>query len=176
MRQRARPRRPTPIKPARKKPAKKKVFYETSRKKETLDPGTPYNPLGCRAGCGYASNVNVRGQAKLNSEVITKVTKGQTVSVLEEVNLKKSGPDEPFRLGKDYFAAGTHVWVNGKFVDPATMTVTSSKLKIRGGPGENYSVFGIFKKGDELKQQIPKVNGWKFKLLRRPTDSLLHNT
>ena len=34
-----------------------------------------------------ASNVNVRGQAKLKSEVVTKVTKGQSVTVIEEENL-----------------------------------------------------------------------------------------
>jgi uncharacterized protein YgiM (DUF1202 family) len=137
---------------AQKKAAKKKSSTKQAAKKKPSTQELHTIPLVAGQAVVIASNVNVRGQAKLNSEVITKVTKGQTVSVLEEVNLKKSGPDEPSAWAKIILPAGTHVWVNGKFVDPATMLVTSSKLKIRGGPGENYSVLGIVKKGDELKQ------------------------
>src|SRR2546427_457001 len=35
---------------------------------------------------------------------------------------------------------------------PASKTVKPNRLKIRGGPGENYSVLGFLKKGDVINE------------------------
>jgi hypothetical protein len=43
-------------------------------------------------------NVNVRGQAAINSEIVTHLKRGDLVTVLEEVTLKKPRTDE---LGED---------------------------------------------------------------------------
>ena len=74
---------------AQKKAAKKKSSTKQAAKKKPSTQELHTIPLVAGQAVVIASNVNVRGQAKLNSEVITKVTKGQTVSVLEEVNLEE---------------------------------------------------------------------------------------
>src|SRR5436190_15321210 len=82
------------------KKSPKKSQKKTAAKKK--DPGAELKSVPLTAGKAVviASNVNVRGQAKLNSEVVTRLNKGQEVAVLEEVNLKKSGPDEPSAWAK----------------------------------------------------------------------------
>jgi uncharacterized protein YgiM (DUF1202 family) len=94
----------------------------------------------------------VRGQAKLNSEVIARLQPGQTVNVLEEIALKSSGPSEPSAWAKIILPANVHVWAHSSFINSSNKTVIPRKLKLRGGPGENYSVLGIVKQGDELKE------------------------
>jgi uncharacterized protein YgiM (DUF1202 family) len=146
-----------PAKASKKKSAKKsekKAGKKAAARKKESELRTV--PLVAGNAVVVASNVNVRGQAKLNSEVITKLTKGQQVAVLEEVLLKKSGPDEPSAWARIILPAKTHVWINSGYVDPATKTVKPSKLKIRGGPGENYSTLGFLKKGDTVTEVSTK--------------------
>ncbi len=132
----------TPKKKAEKKaPAPKKAIAELRT-----------TPLVAGQASVIASNVNVRGQAKLKSEVITQVQKGQIVNVLEEVTLKNSGPSEPSAWAKIVLPANVHVWVNSSFINSSNKTVIPKRLKLRGGPGENYSMLGIIKQGDEVKE------------------------
>jgi uncharacterized protein YgiM (DUF1202 family) len=138
----------TPAKTAKKKTAKKSDKKAVAKKPQ---PELRMVPLVAGTATVVASNVNVRGQAKLKSEVITRLNKGQTVAVLEEVKLKNSGPDEPSAWAHIILPAKTPVWVSSQYVDAATRTV-NSKLKIRGGPGENYSVLGFLKKGDTVTE------------------------
>src|SRR5437764_1111794 len=56
-------------------------------------------PLVAGPAVVVASNVNVRGQAKLKSEVVTRLSKGDKVTVLEEIT-RKTGPDEPSAWAK----------------------------------------------------------------------------
>src|SRR5882724_6004883 len=137
---------------AAKKAAKKKA---TTKKKAptTRIVTVPLNPGP--AVC-EANNVNIRGQAKLKSEVVGKLAKGQQVSVLEEVQLKNSGPDEPSAWAKILLPTNVLVWVNTSFIDPANKTVKPKKLNARGGPGENYSVLGTLKQGDTVKEVSTK--------------------
>src|SRR5882724_5987608 len=76
--------------PARKKASKKKAAKPATAKKKDMDAELRSVPLIPGPAIVIASNVNVRGQAGLKGEVITRVTKGQSVVVLEEVTLKKS--------------------------------------------------------------------------------------
>jgi uncharacterized protein YgiM (DUF1202 family) len=108
-------------------------------------------PLVAGQATVIASNVNVRAQAKLKSEVITQVQKGQNLNVLEEVTLKNSGPSEPSAWAKIVLPANVHVWVNTSFLT-TNKTVIPKKLSLRAGPGENYSRIGIIKQGDEVKE------------------------
>jgi hypothetical protein len=103
-----------------------------------------------------ANNVNVRGQAKLKSEVVGKLTKGQQITVVEEVQLKNSGPDEPSAWAKILLPTNTFVWISTSFIDPANKTVKPKKLNLRSGPGENYSVLGTLKQGDTVKEVSTK--------------------
>lgn len=141
-------------------PAAKAAKKKSARKSGTTTakkaaPEIHITPLVAGNATVVASNVNVRGQAKLKSEVITRLNRGQTVAVLEEVKLKNSGPDEPSAWAHIILPAKTPVWVNTRYIDAATKTATS-KLKIRGGPGENYSVLGILKKGDAVTEVSTK--------------------
>lgn len=99
-----------------------------------------------------ANRVNVRGQAKLNSEVITRMTNGEPVTVIEEVHLNRSGPDEPSAWAKIVLPAKARAWVHTSFLDSNTKTVTATRLNLRGGPGENYSILGRLEKGDVVKE------------------------
>jgi uncharacterized protein YgiM (DUF1202 family) len=98
-----------------------------------------------------ASNVNVRGQAKLKSEVVTRITKGQSVTVIEEIVRNNSGPEEPSAWAKIVLPPGAHVWINTAYIDASSQTVKAKKLNLRSGPGENYSVIGRLQSGDAVK-------------------------
>jgi len=113
-------------------------------------------PLVAGPAMVVASNVNVRGQAKLKSEVVTRVTKGQSVIVLEEIVRNNSGPDEPSAWAKVLLPSNAHVWVNTMFINSSNQTVKPKKLNLRSGPGENYSVVGLMHAGDALKPVTTK--------------------
>jgi uncharacterized protein YraI len=98
-----------------------------------------------------ASNVNVRGQPKLKSEVLTRMTKGQAVTVIEEIVRNNSGPDEPSAWAKIVLPPSAHVWVNTGYINASNETVRPKKLNVRSGPGENYSVIGRLQSGDAVK-------------------------
>ena len=98
-----------------------------------------------------ASNVNVRGQPKVKSEVLARVTKGQMVTVIEEIVRNNSGPDEPSAWARIVLPPSSHVWVNSMFINATNETVRPKKLNLRSGPGENYSVIGRLQGGDAVK-------------------------
>src|SRR2546423_6034638 len=116
------------------KTAKKKASKKSQKKTETAKKAPPELrtiPLVAGNATVIASNVNVRGQAKLKSEVITKLHKGQQVAVLEEIKLKNSGPDQPSTSAHIILPARTPVCANMQYIDPATKAVKPSKLKLR---------------------------------------------
>ena len=91
--------------------------------------------------------VNLRGQAGLNGEVVGHVKKGDTVTVLAEIDLDKPKAGEPAKWAKISLPASEKVWVNAKYVDATNNLVVAKKLNLRGGPGENFSVLGVVEKG-----------------------------
>ena len=108
-------------------------------------------PLVAGPAMVVASNVNVRGQAKLKSEIVTQVTKGQTVTVIEEIVRNNSGPDEPSAWAKITLPPGARAWVHNAYLKAADQTVVPRRLNLRSGPGENYSVIGLLHRGDVVK-------------------------
>lgn len=100
-------------------------------------------------GTVKADRVNVRGVAGLVGEVITQLSKGESVTVLEPVVVKASKGD-PTNWFKIALPANTPLWVNAAFV-ATNNTVSAKKLNVRGGPGENFSVVARLEKGAELK-------------------------
>ena len=121
-------------------------------KKRSLADEVRSTPLVPGPATVIASNVNVRGKSGLIGEIFTRVSKGDTVTVIEEIMLKNSKADEPSAWAKIVFPATAHAWVNAPFVDPTSKTVTAKKLNVRGGPGENYSVIGLLEKGATVKE------------------------
>jgi len=138
--------------------AKKPVAKKTAPKKPDAASMLRSEPLVPGSATVIASNVNVRGQARLNSEIVTRLTKGDTVTVLEEITLKNSKPDEPSAWAKIVLPAKAHAWVHSQFVDATNKTVIPKKLNLRTGPGENYSVIGTLQKGDAVKEVETKEN------------------
>ena len=101
-------------------------------------------------------NVNVRGQAGLKGEVVAHLVKGDAVTVLGQINLDKHKADEPAQWAKIALSSSTHVWINSKFIDAASKTVSAKKLNMRGGPGENYSVLGVLERGTAVNEITTK--------------------
>jgi uncharacterized protein YgiM (DUF1202 family) len=142
---------------AEKAPQKKPVADKKAvAKKKAPAPELKTVPLVAGPAVVVASNVNVRGQAKLKSEVVTRITKGQSVTVLEEIVRNNSGPDEPSAWAKINLPPGAHVWVNSSFINASNKTVLPKKLNVRSGPSENYSVIGLLQRGDALKEITTK--------------------
>ena len=104
-------------------------------------------------------HVNVRGQPSLVGEVITQLKKGEQVVVLEEVAATKPKTNEPPKWARIQMPANTPVWVSAPLIDPATKTVKVSRLNLRAGPGENYSVVGRLPRGTSVTE-IRRVEDW----------------
>lgn len=134
--------------PAAKTPASQKSAAARSRSASELKT----TPLVPGPAVVSANNVNVRGQAKLNSEVLARMTNGEPVQVIEEIHLKRSGPDEPSAWAKIVLPEKVHAWIHTSYIDPANKTVRPRRLNMRGGPGENYSVLGMLQRGDTVKE------------------------
>ena len=138
-------------KPAKKKSAPRKK-NSAAQHKSTAGAELKTVPLVPGPALVDANHVNVRGQAKLKSEVVTRLSKGQQVTVIEEITRNNSGPDEPSAWAKIVLPANTHVWVNSSYIDASNKTVRPKRLNLRSGPGENYSVLGRMQRGDSVTE------------------------
>ena len=103
--------------------------------------------------------INVRGQPSLVGEVITQLQTGDRVVVLEEITVAKPKTNEPPRWARIQMPPNTPVWVFAPFLDPAAKTVKVSRLNLRAGPGENYSVVGRLERGAPVTE-IRRVEDW----------------
>ena len=96
------------------------------------------------------SKINVRGLPSLIGEVVTQLEKGDKVTILEEVPVPNAKAGEPTNWAKIKLPVNTPVWAFTPFIKDNTVAV--SRLNLRAGPGENYSVLGRINKGTEVKQ------------------------
>lgn len=148
------------IAPAEKKESKAKPAAKKSKTKAVAkksDTHTEINPP--ENAVVKRANANVRGQASFVGEVITKLKKGEPVTLLEEITLGKTRKDEPARWFRIAMPTNTPVWVNALFIDPTSKLVKPKKLQVRAGPGENFSVVGLLQKDTPVKE-IRQVNDW----------------
>ncbi len=155
---------PAPSEPATKAPAQTTETHKKRAKKNAAiaapKPGakvvrpsaavTRCEPLTPGPATVAANNVNVRGQARLQGEVIARLTRGDSVTVLEEIVLGDSGPDEPSAWAKISLPSGHPVWISALFINPDNNT-TKTRVNLRGGPGENYSILGRLERGENYK-------------------------
>jgi uncharacterized protein YgiM (DUF1202 family) len=135
------PAKPVAKKSAAKKPAPKKPATEL--KTTPLVPGP---------AVVSANHVNVRTRAGLNGEVVYRLTNGEPVTVIEEIKLKRSGPEEPSAWAKIALPGEAKAWVKSSFLDSTGKAVAAKKLNVRGGPGEDYGVLGTLQKGDAITE------------------------
>ena len=135
-------------------PAKKPVATLFGAKKAEPKLAPVYHP---EPAVAKQANVNIRGQALLNSEIVGHLKKGDAVTILEEVTLKKAKQDEPSRWFRIVLPLSVGAWVHASFVEAGAVKAT--RLNLRGGPGEEYSILGRIEKGTPVKQLETK-NGW----------------
>ncbi|HEY0549993.1 MAG TPA: SH3 domain-containing protein [Verrucomicrobiae bacterium] len=134
-------------KPAPQKTVSTKGATHSAAKKAEAKPEPVFNP---EPAVAKQPNVNIRGQAKINSEIIGHLKKGDAVMVLEEITVSKPKQDEPSRWFRIALPPSQTVWIHSSFVDGTTVKAT--KLNLRGGPGEEYSILGRMDKGATIKQ------------------------
>jgi uncharacterized protein YgiM (DUF1202 family) len=145
-----------PAAPLKKKAVKKKTVKKAAAHKAA--PELKSVPLVPGSAVVSANHVNIRSKAGLVGEVLTHMTNGEPVTVIEEVHLKKSGPDEPSAWAKILLPSETHVWVKTSLLG-ADNTVSAKKVNLRAGPGENYGVLGTLQKGEAV-QTIDTKGDW----------------
>ncbi|HMP83254.1 MAG TPA: SH3 domain-containing protein [Verrucomicrobiota bacterium] len=105
-----------------------------------------------------AKNVNVRAAAGINSEAIAQLNPGDSVTVIEQVNLDKFKPEEPRQWAKIVLPSSLSVWVHASFIDKTTLTVIPPKLNLRAGPGENHGVLGVIERGTTVREILTDGN------------------
>jgi uncharacterized protein YgiM (DUF1202 family) len=147
---------PEPAKPRARKPAARSAAKSVPVAETRTVPLVPGPAI---VTVSPHSRVNVRGQGKLNSEIITHMTNGESVSVIEEIHLTRSAAEEPSAWARIVLPEKAHVWVNSFYVDQTNNTVRAKKLNLRSGPGENFSVVGSVQQGDPIKE-ISRKNPW----------------
>jgi uncharacterized protein YgiM (DUF1202 family) len=133
-----------PAKPAAKKPGKIAALFGA---KEEPKAAPVYHP---EPAVAKQANVNIRGQALFTSEIVGRLKKGDSVTILEEITLKKAKQDEPSRWYRIVLPPSVGAWVHSSFVDAGAVKAT--RLNLRGGPGEEYSILGRIEKGTPVKQ------------------------
>lgn len=124
----------------------------------TLAVGAPAM-LAATTGTVTSDRVNVRGQPSVYSETVTQLRAGETVEVLEVVEIERPKAGAPAQWLKIALPGNTTVWVNATFVDEASRTVKASRLNLRAGPGENFSVIGRIEEGETVRA-IRVLDDW----------------
>lgn len=124
---------------------------------EKANPLLRFTSIGTATAKG--ENVNIRGQATFNGEVITRLKKGESVTLLETITLKKAKKDEPTNWFRIALPTNTPVWVLAEFVDATNHVVLPKRLNVRAGPGENFSIVARMEKGDAITS-LRQVNEW----------------
>lgn len=102
-------------------------------------------------------NLNVRTLPSTDAELIAKLHKGQTVTILEDITTKgKKG--EATNWARITLPTNAAVWVKASLVN-SSKTVTSPRINIRSGPGENFAILGHLEKGAVVKD-LRKQKDW----------------
>lgn len=144
---------PAPAPAVAEKPAPKPAAKPAAKKAAPAKPAAPERTVTLVPGPATvdASNVNVRGRSTIMGEVVAKLNKGDVVTVVEQVENKWAKGADRKQWARIAYPANTPVWVFASFVD-ANKTVTSTRLNLRGGAGENYSIVGRLTKGATVKE------------------------
>lgn len=115
-----------------------------------LASATAAMPPGQPTAVVNSARVNVRGQASLNSEIITQLNPGEVVTILATLVRPASGSEPASRWQKILLPSDTPVWVYAPSVDRTTFTVRRPVVSVRAGPGRNFSVIGSLPQGSTV--------------------------
>ena len=149
------PSAPPPPVVAAPKPAPKPKPKPIAKKKKAAKPAPPVSLVpGLAVVAG--SNINVRAQATIASEVVARLNRGEPVTLIEVVTLKRTLDEEPAQWARIAFPTNVPVYIHTGFVDATNKVVTASVLNLRAGPGENHSIVGRVHRGDILHEIATK--------------------
>jgi uncharacterized protein YgiM (DUF1202 family) len=137
-------------------PVKHKKHKAAAAKKPASHSSEPAVVLAPGQAEVNATDLTVRGQAGLKGEMVTHLHKGDTVTVLEQINLSKHEAGEPSQWAKISFPTNAQLWVDSKYIKDGV--VSAKKLNLRAGHGENYSVVGVIEQGTQINAIETKGN------------------
>ena len=103
--------------------------------------------------------VNARGRASIFSEVVAQLRQGDELTVLETIRHNNPRAGEPAEWVKIRMPKHALVWVNAVHVDTARKVVTATRLNVRAGPGQNYSIVGSLNQGAPV-HPLRKLDDW----------------
>jgi uncharacterized protein YgiM (DUF1202 family) len=103
--------------------------------------------------------VNVRTRPSIASEVIQQLDTGAVVTILDRINLNDPQPGEPREWFRIVIPEATELWISSEYIDTATKSVKASRLNVRAGPGQNFSVVGRIERG-AVVEPIRASAGW----------------
>lgn len=103
--------------------------------------------------------VNVRTRPSIASEVIQQLNTGTKVTILDKINLNDPQPGEPREWFRIQIPDATELWISTEYIDEATKAVKASRLNVRAGPGQNFSVVGRIERGTVV-EPIRASAGW----------------
>jgi uncharacterized protein YgiM (DUF1202 family) len=112
-----------------------------------------------RDAVAKGERTNVRARPSYDGEVLASLLRGETVTVLAEVEGTEGEPGGNRTWAKVQMPAGVPVWVYGPLVNAQTKRVKGAVLKFRAGPGRNFSELGELKQGDAITE-IRQLDGW----------------
>ncbi|MDW8310145.1 MAG: SH3 domain-containing protein, partial [Verrucomicrobiales bacterium] len=115
-------------------------------------PAEPPGPLAPGRAIVAGNNVNVRAQPTIYSEVLKRLNAGETVTVIESLTRTNTRPDDLAQWAKIAIPPEVRLWVHADYVDPTNKTVRATRLNLRAGPGENFSVVGTLERGAPIKE------------------------
>ncbi len=99
--------------------------------------------------------------AATEADVVAKFSRGQTVTVYEEMTLAKPATNDPARWSRIALPTNAAAWVFAEYVDTNTLK-TTRRVNVRGGPGEGFKSLLILDKGTTVTEVRRKRAGFKF--------------
>ncbi len=103
------------------------------------------------------TKVNLRSSPSLNSEVIARLSLGQTVTVREKVSNNNPGSGAPEYWFRISIPVSVPVYVNASFIEDSK--VTANHLNVRSGPGESFAVLARLSGGTRVSV-VGAKKGW----------------
>ncbi|MFM8360161.1 MAG: SH3 domain-containing protein, partial [Verrucomicrobiota bacterium] len=106
-----------------------------------------------------ASGLNLRSLPSLDAPVLGKLQAGEEVELIAEVDgTDKGAPPRRWARISTTGKAGRPVWASTRFIDPNGV-VSASTLKLRSGPGPQFSEVGLLRQGDRVAVAETR-DGW----------------
>lgn len=93
---------------------------------------------------------NLRAKPGFDGEILGSLKKGETVSVLGEVDGLAADGKTTRSWSKIALPAKVPVWVYGPLIDTKAKTVKAATVNLRAGPGKNYSELGKVSQGTSI--------------------------